>query len=84
MEDLILRKGIDLTPERIAEEIRKRYNGPKGSEPYTRVTVISGKSKRELSIAVSEKGVIHETLDRSPLLIDGIDSMKFMSGVVNE
>lgn len=84
MTDLILRKGVDLTPQRIAEEIRKRYSGSKGSEPYTRVTTINGKSKREISIAVSEKDIIHETLDKSPLLLDGIDSMKFMSGVVKE
>ena len=84
MTDLILKKGIDLTPERIAEEIRKRYSGYKGSEPYTRVIVRKSKSKGEISIAVSEKGIVHETLDKSPLRIEEIDSMRFMDGVVNK
>ena len=85
MENLILTKGVDLTPEMVAKAIRERYKGAiKGSEPYVRVCMKKGKKKEGFSISVSETDFIHETFNEEPFPLDEYDSMEFLSGVIKK
>ena len=80
--------GPALTPKDIAREIRRRNMGGKIGEPYTRVEITLEKEKRThpVSIAVSNEGVIHKTLEKESIFLffgKKITSMKFLHGIVN-